>query len=100
MKTNYTVFYGKDKVLNSYLRTTTYQEALEYKKELEQDGMKVEIIKDEYSKDEFITIGKNMHLFGGSFFKTIGAALQRADWENSIKLSEAFPDEFCKYLNW
>lgn len=52
-----------------------------------------------YTRDEIQTISKGMIKYGGSFFKLIGEALQRADKENTDKLVKAFPDECLKYLN-
>lgn len=52
-----------------------------------------------YTQTELTTISKAMIRYGGSFFKSIGEALQKSDSENASKLANAFPKEFEKYLN-
>ena len=52
-----------------------------------------------YTEKQYRIISKNMITFGGSFFRHIGEALQKADLENTVKLENAFPDEFEKYVN-
>lgn len=42
----------------------------------------------------------SMTRFGGSFVKSLGAALACADMENAYKLAEAFPEYFMKYATW
>lgn len=54
--------------------------------------------KREYSTDEILKISENMKAYGGSFMSAIGEALVRADSNNRRKLSNAFPEEFDKYL--
>lgn len=51
-----------------------------------------------YTEKEYRIIAENMIAYGGSFFRAIGEALQRADRENTIKLETVFEEEFKKYL--
>ena len=41
----------------------------------------------------------NVHKFGGSFVKSLMSAHMRADAENALKIEQAFPEVFNKYLH-
>lgn len=51
-----------------------------------------------YTQQEILKIAANMERYGGSFFSCLGAALFRADAENTLKLQSLFAEDFERYL--
>ena len=50
-----------------------------------------------YTKKEIKQIAQAMQMYGGSFMKCIGMALERADENNTIKILETWSEEVEKY---
>lgn len=49
-------------------------------------------------EEERYFVASGMAKFGGAFVKALGEALHRADSENALKIKEAFPEYWEKYL--
>jgi len=45
------------------------------------------------------TVANNMVKYGGSFARSLGVALNRADSENTYKIHKAWPELWERYLN-
>jgi DNA-binding ferritin-like protein len=52
-----------------------------------------------YTHEEVATIAENMRAYGGSFVKTLGELISKADYPNTRKLERTFPEYFDQYLN-
>jgi len=44
-------------------------------------------------------VANSMRMRGGGFVQALGAALSRADSDNTRRIKEAFPEYWEKYLN-
>ena len=49
---------------------------------------------------EVTKVVKNMMIHGGRFVQRLGKALACADEDNAMKIKEAWPEYWDKYLNW
>lgn len=48
-------------------------------------------------KPDKVVVGEAMISFGGGFVRALGAALLRADGNNTARIKKAFPDYWKKY---
>lgn len=53
---------------------------------------------DQQLQDEKQLVAAAMQRYGGSFYGSLGAALARADWTNTRKIHDTWPDRWRLYL--
>lgn len=61
--------------------------------------VKLELVEEEITQEERLTVYRNMRRYGGSFIVAFAGALIRADDDNTRRMKEAFPEYWGKYLN-